>query len=48
MLLIPLPAQAQSQEYDGLIEPRMVVKWERCLWIIDTVTGTGDVLKQGE
>jgi RND family efflux transporter MFP subunit len=50
MFLIPLSVNAQSQEFDGLIEPRMVVKAGSGVYgIIDTVTvDRGDIVKAGQ
>jgi RND family efflux transporter MFP subunit len=49
-ILAPLCVHAQSQEYDGLIEPRMVVKVGSGVYgIIDTVTvDRGDMVKAGQ
>jgi len=49
LLLSPF-AQAQSQEFDGLIEPRVVVKVGSSVYgIIDTVTvDRGDIVKAGQ
>jgi RND family efflux transporter MFP subunit len=50
ILLIPLSVNAQSQEFDGLIEPRMVVKVGSGVYgIMDTVTvDRGDMVKAGQ
>ena len=49
-ILTPLCAHAQSQEFDGLIEPRMVVKVGSGVYgIMDTVTvDRGDMVKAGQ